>query len=557
MSLFIFSILTNFVYYCAGYIIQPHNKFGDNSIFFTFFLGTITISLLGLFLNFFFPLDRLINSLIYISIILIFFFRNKFNVDKKVFFFLIISSLITFLLIIKSNVNRPDAGLYHLPFVSILNEHKIFFGLSNIHSRFAHISIVQYLSAINNNYIFFNNGISIPLASIVSFFYLYFIFDVWNIIKEKKSINVDKIFSMFILIYIAYKITRYSSFGNDAVAHLAYFYLISCVLKSNLKEVKINKILLISVFIFVNKVMLGLVFFIPLTIFLIQNNLKLGKILNQIFSLPILFLIIWLLKNIIISGCAIYPIKQSCIEKLPWTNIKQIQYAHIEGQAWSKGWPDRMNKKISMKEFSKNFYWINAWKQKHLKYVMSIILPYIMFLFLITIFIRIQNKHNKISNNADNDFKKKIWLTLLISLIGTFSFFSIFPLYRYGYSYLITLISLIFIIIIKKNTKVNGYIFISKLILILSILAFVGKQSQKLIINNKNGLWPNIYTLDHNITKKIFKKQKVQLDDNFHYFYASKGDNLCMYSKSPCTSYLVNESVRHIKKFTYSIFIIK
>ena len=447
--------------------------------------------------------------------------------------------------------------MYHLPFVSILNEHKIFFGLSNIHSRFAHISIVQYLSAINNNYIFFNNGISIPLASIVSFFYLYFIFDVWNILKEKKSINVDKIFSMFILIYIAYKITRYSSFGNDAVAHLAYFYLISCVLKSNLKEVKINKILLISVFIFVNKVMLGLVFFIPLTIFLIQNNLKLGKILNQIFSLPILFLIIWLLKNIIISGCAIYPIKQSCIEKLPWTNIKQIQYAHIEGQAWSKGWPDRMNKKISMKEFSKNFYWINAWKQKHLKYVMSIILPYIMFLFLITIFIRIQNKHNKISNNADNDFKKKIWLTLLISLIGTFSFFSIFPLYRYGYSYLITLISLIFIIIIKKNTKVNGYIFISKLILILSILAFVGKQSQKLIINNKNGLWPNIYTLDHNITKKIFKKQKVQLDDNFHYFYASKGDNLCMYSKSPCTSYLVNESVRHIKKFTYSIFIIK
>ncbi len=285
--------------------------------------------------------------------------------------------------------------------------------------------------------------------------------------------------------------------------------------------------------------------------------MKLDKILNQIFSLPILFLIIWLVKNIIISGCVIYPIKQSCIEKLPWTNIKQIQYAHTEGQAWSKAWPDRINKKISMKEFSKNFYWINAWKQKHLKYVMNIILPYIIFLILITIFIRIQNKQNKISNNENNDFKKKIWLTLLISLIGTFSFFLIFPLYRYGYSYLITLISLLFIIVIKKNTKVNGYIFISKLILILSILAFVGKQSQKLIVNNKNGLWPNIYTLDNNITKQIFKKQKVQLNDNFHYFYANKGDNLCMYSKSPCTSYLVNENIKHIKKFTYSIFIIR
>lgn len=55
--------------------------------------------------------------------------------------------------------------------------------------------------------------------------------------------------------------TRYSSFGNDAIAHLAYFYLISCILKNNLKEININKILLISVFIFLNKPMLGLVFF--------------------------------------------------------------------------------------------------------------------------------------------------------------------------------------------------------------------------------------------------------------------------------------------------------
>ncbi len=556
MSILVFSILTNFVYYCAGYIIQPQKKFSDHSIFFTFLVGTIVVSFLGLFLNFFFALDQLTNSLIYILIIVIFFLKNKLNINRKIFFFLILSSIITFLLIIKSNINRPDAGLYHLPFISILNEHKIFFGLSNIHSRFGHVSIMQYLSAINNNYIFLNNGISIPLASIVSFFYLYFFFDTFNAVK-KKSINFDKIFSLFILIYIAYKITRYSSFGNDAVAHLSYFYLISCVLKSNLKEININKIVLISVFIFVNKPMLGLVFLIPLTIFLIQNNLKLGKIFNQIFSLPILFLIIWLIKNVIISGCAVYPIKHSCIEKLPWTNIKQIQYAQTEGRAWAKAWPDRIDKKISMEEFNKNFYWINAWKQKHLKYIINIILPYIIILLLVTVFIKIKTKHDKISNNKVNDFKKRIWLTLSTSLIGTFSFFLIFPIYRYGYSYLITLISLIFMIAIKKNIKVKGYLFISRLILILSILAFVGKQSQKIIVNNKNDLWPNIYTLDANTKKNIFKKQKIHLDENFQYFYANKGDNLCMYSKSPCTSYLINENVKHIKKFTFSIFILR
>ena len=559
MSILIFSILTNFIYYCAGYISQQQNKFDDNSIFFTFLLGTIIISSLGLFLNFFFPLDQLTNSLIYISIIVIFFFKKKLNIDKKIFFFLITSSLITFLLIIKSNVNRPDAGLYHLPFISLLNEHKIFFGLSNIHSRFAHTSIAQYLSAINNNYFFFNNGISIPLASIVSFFYLYFFLDVFNIIREKKTADVGKIFSLLILIYIAYKMTRYSSFGNDAIAHLAYFYLISCILKNNLKEININKILLISVFIFLNKPMLGLVFFIPLTIFLIQNNLKLFRIINQIFSLPILLLVIWLIKNVITSGCAIYPIKYSCIKKLPWTNIQQIQNSQIEGQAWSKAWPDRLNKEISMKEFNKNFNWLNAWKQKHLKYIINIIIPYILILFIIIVFLKFNSTHTKTSNNRDinRDEKKRIWLALLVSLIGTFSFFLIFPIYRYGYSYIITLISLTFILSIKKNAKVNRYIFLSKLILILSIFAFLGKQSQKIIGNVENSLWPNIYTFDPNVKKKIYTKQKIQLEDDFYYYLANKGDGLCMYSKSPCTSYLVNKNVKHLKKLNYSIFVIK
>ena len=552
MDILIFSILTNFVYYCSGYLVLSRSKFDDNSNFFTFFIGTIAISSVGLLLNFFIPLSQLTNTLVYILIIIIFLFKTKYNFDKKIFLFLIISSLLTFLLIIKSNVNRPDAGLYHLPYISILNENKIFFGLSNIHSRFAHVSIIQYLSAINNNYLFLNNGISIPLASIVSFFYLYFFFDVWTIIKDKEHINISKIFSLFILIYISFKITRYSSFGNDAVAHLSYFYLISCILRNTLKEVNFSKILLISVFIFINKPMLGLVFLIPSTIFLIKNNFKFIKIFNPIFSLPILLLSIWLIKNIIISGCVIFPIKNTCIEKLPWTNIQQIKSSQTEGQAWSKGWPDRDDKKISMQEFSKDFNWVSAWKKKHMKYILNIITPYIVVLLLIIIFIKNRTKIHNSSKNKDNDLLIRLWLSILTSLIGTFSFFLIFPIYRYGYSYLITLISLLFIITINNNTKSIKNIFIFKFFLILSLIAFMAKQSQKLLVNNENGRWPNIYTLD----AKIGKKQKIQIKDNFYYYYSEEGERLCMYSNSPCTSHMINKNIKHIKKLTYSIFLV-
>ena len=552
MDILIFSILTNFVYYCSGYLVLSRSKFGDNSNFFTFFIGAIAISSVGLLLNFFIPLSQLTNTLVYTLIIIIFLFKTKLNFDKKIFLFLIISSLLTFLLIIKSNVNRPDAGLYHLPYISILNENKIFFGLSNIHSRFAHVSIIQYLSAINNNYLFLNNGISIPLASIVSFFYLYFFFDVWTIIKNKEHINISKIFSLFILIYISFKITRYSSFGNDAVAHLCYFYLISCILKNTLKEVNFSKILLISVFIFINKPMLGLVFLIPSTIFLIKNNFKFIKIFNPIFSLPILLLSIWLIKNIVISGCAIFPIKSSCIEKLPWTNIQQIKSSQTEGQAWSKGWPDRDDKKISMQEFSKNFNWVSAWGKKHMKYILNIITPYIVILLLIIIFIKNRTKIHKSSKNKDKDLLIRLWLSILTSLIGTFSFFLIFPIYRYGYSYLITLISLLFIITINNNTKSIKNVFIFKFFLILSLIAFMAKQSQKLLVNNENGRWPNIYTLD----AKIGKKQKIQIKDNFYYYYSEEGERLCMYSNSICTSNMINKNIKHIKKLTYSVFLV-
>ena len=552
MDILIFSILTNFVYYCSGYLVLSRSKFGDNSNFFTFFIGAMAISSVGLLLNFFIPLSQLTNTLVYILIIIIFLLKTKLNFDKKIFLFLIISSLLTFLLIIKSNVNRPDAGLYHLPYISILNENKIFFGLSNIHSRFAHVSIIQYLSAINNNYLFLNNGISIPLASIVSFFYLYFFFDVWTIIKNKEHINISKIFSLFILIYISFKITRYNSFGNDAVAHLSYFYLISCILRNTLKEVNFSKILLISVFIFINKPMLGLVFLIPSTIFLIKNNFKFIKIFNPIFSLPILLLSIWLIKNIIISGCVIFPIKNTCIEKLPWTNIQQIKSSQTEGQAWSKGWPDRDDKKISMQEFSKDFNWVSAWGKKHMKYILNIITPYIVVLLLIIIFINNRTKNHKSSKNKDKDLLIRLWLSILTSLIGTFSFFLIFPIYRYGYSYLITLISLLFIITINNNTKGIKNVFIFKFFLILSLIAFMAKQSQKLLVNNENGRWPNIYTLD----TKIGKKQKIQIKDNFYYYYSEEGERLCMYSNSPCTSYMINKNIKHIKKLTYSIFLV-
>ena len=91
------------------------------------------------------------------------------------------------------------------------------------------------------------------------------------------------------------------------------------------------------------------------------------------FSFPTLFLYLWLIKNIIISGCFIYPVKITCVENLPWTNVQQIVNVNIESQAWSKAWPDRIDQNITLEEFNKSFNWVNAWGQKHLIHILNII----------------------------------------------------------------------------------------------------------------------------------------------------------------------------------------
>ena len=74
----------------------------------------------------------------------------------------------------------------------------------------------------------------------------------------------------------------------------------------------------------------------------------------------IFFLLLWLLKNIIVSGCAIYPIKITCISGIKWSTINNqtinTENAHIEIEAWSKGYPDQKeyNQRDFIKEFTNN-----------------------------------------------------------------------------------------------------------------------------------------------------------------------------------------------------------
>lgn len=510
-------------------------------------LGTSLICIISLFLNFFLPLTKFLNTTI-ILIVLFFYIlqclKNKKVIEIKLIF---LTTIISFIIICSNNIYRPDAGLYHLPFISILNENKILIGLSNLHFRFGHISIIQYGSAIFNNNIFGNEGILILPSLIFSYFFIFCLRLILNL-KYSNHYNPKLFFfTNGIFIYFLYKMNNYNNFGNDIPGHIFIFYIILLFLKSenNLNKNTFSKILYFSIFATLIKSTLILIFLIFLFYpFKFLNN-QIGYKNFIIFSL----IIVWFFKNILISGCFLYPIKSTCLNT-SWTNTEEVDVASISSEAWSKAWSDQKELKLDQKIFIKNFNWIETWSQKHLIRIINILMPFILVILLLVFMI------SKKSNNEIKINNKLFDSIFLFSLVSSLVWFLKFPMYRYGASYLVLLIlSIIYLSFSSfvknyqtKKIEKNLRIFYS-----LFFLVLLTKNSMRIYdnINSEwlNYPWPRIYSETNE--NKIIDNKKI-LSKTGEIIYYMPNQRMCMYSKSPCTHY--NKKIKIENKWGYKIF---
>ena len=350
------SILSSFILISSGFFLKKKKKLEVVDICEIAFFGAIFLSFISIALNFILPINRLLSNIVFISLIILFIlsYKNFYNL-KNICVTILCTGCITSLILTLDNIYRPDAGLYHLPYTNIINENNIIIGLANIHFRFGHISVIQYLNAIFNNQILGTHGILLPTATIFSYFLVY-------LIQEIKNNFDKKIFGTFIFLiftYTLYGYNRYSEFGNDATAHIYLFLVFIFFLKEfdkeNIKVNLINKLLLLSIFSFLQKTTMLIGIFIPLyCYFFLKDKIK---VINFTNFFSFLFVLIWLIKNILISGCLIYPISITCFDKLNWySNEKNYQisapYQSLENESWSKGWPDKKDQKLNFDEYN-------------------------------------------------------------------------------------------------------------------------------------------------------------------------------------------------------------
>ena len=539
-----------FCTYFLNQNIYENCKFYENSLF-----GIICLSFLALIINFIAPLSKIIGTTLFLgSFILFIIYLLKSKYKKNLLLYIFYTSTITFFLIFLSNINRPDAGLYHLPYTSLVNESKIILGSTNIHFRFGHISIMQYVLAIYNNYLFSTSIITIPLASLVSVFFVYLVKEFYLLFNLKRSISI---LIFLILIFSIFNFNRYSSLGNDAPAHIYFFLLIIYFLKINIlsecDKITFFKICIISIFLATLKLFLTITLIIPAIIFL-ASRYKKGITFNKsilIFSVLGLF---WLLKNVLVSGCLFYPVQKTCFKSLVYYDHEQTKEAEYAGEAWAKGWSDQKGEILKYEDYNKNFNWFKTWSKKHLKKIIEKISPFLAFLILLTIVLIYKKRLSKEKYKLKILNQKRLFQLFIMNLFFLFLWFFKFPIFRYGLSFIGLLMIIITYILISNFVSFNNKKIFS-IFIIIGFTAFFIKNSIR--INDKlnnhyfDYPWPQIYSLNVK-DKNNPKKFEMIINKNQNIYYYSNQE-LCMYSKSPCSNYNL-QKLNKRKVFSYDLY---
>ncbi len=342
---------------------------------------------------------------------------------------------------------------------------------------------------------------------------------------------------------------RFGEYGNDAPAHFLMFFLVSEIIKNfhNTKIKDISNYFLLSIFIIMNKVILITSILFPMVFFL-KNKITF-KILDKKFFFIFLFLILWSLKNILVSGCFLYPLKISCLSNLSWGNIEKASNVSIENEAWAKGWPDYRKtniNKVSQSEYREDFLWLKTWANNHFLIILKILIPYISLLTIVLIiFILKSERRTKLKK------EKFIYIILAVSLIGILVWFYKVPTFRYGYSYIILFISIIFAIIGSKFLSKKKSILIFKYLIVFLLIIFSLKNLNRIIFENKNYFnypWAKFYS--YNTDNKILNHKYKVINNKKIY---TPLNEYCMYSKAPCGKIHKNLKIEYKKNYLFML----
>lgn len=368
--------LFNLIIFILGRSLTNYLKFNNNIIYIDLICGVFILGCISFILNFFVGLDNIFVKLLIFSFIL-YGLKNLNTNEFKNYILLIFLSVLIFPLIIYMGPGY-DGGLYHLPHQNLIKNEKIIFGVGNIR-RFGFGSINEYISALlwlKENFV---------LLKFLQGTYLVILF--CFIIESIKKININ-IKIIIPIIFLLPLLQRYFTLAYTFTdISTTIFYLISFVhgygffLKKKIQKNFIKKeitIFLILIFLTVSMKPTGsLIIFYCVNVFIfliLKFSLSFKFFLNFLWMYLIFFF--WYLKNLISTGCLIYPIIPTCFKFLEWSSYNNSIFEYESAKSFARQ-PFAGNEPL----FNWNWltdYWINVYD----KFLISFIFANLLIIFL-------------------------------------------------------------------------------------------------------------------------------------------------------------------------------
>ena len=414
-------------------------------------VGIIFLLFLSFILHIFFPLDLVTNSIIFLSLIILFIINNfkQLKKTKKFNYKIIIFSLIiVFIMTLKYKPNE-DYGYYHLPYIINLISDKIIFGLANLQLQFAWNSSWLNFSSIFN--LPFIEVRGTQLSNSILFFFVISLF-LLKLFFVKNKNSVSFLFLLFLSCYTLIKFSRITEHGFDFPANifllLSFYYFIKIFEETDrsLTEKYFLLILFFSLFSILIKLS---TFASPLLVFssfiyIIKRKINLRFLIIPLIFSSLLFLL-WLFQQFIFSGCLVPFFKFTCQESISWYNSGISEAVSGATGAVNKSF-GQYSGNLSMEEYVKDFNWVSTWINRNFvefsEHILAISIP-----MLILIIFNIKNFFSdKYEMKKIND-KFFFYITCLIFLFFSLTVWFIkSPVIRFGVPYIFIFFFFLFII---------------------------------------------------------------------------------------------------------------
>lgn len=399
--------------------------FGLPYYFFYILISIFFIGNLQFLLNFFFPGKIILRILYFVGSLLIIYnikvrpVINLKNLNPYIQVFipicLSISSYGMWL--------HYDSGLYHLNHQLWINESKIIFGLSNLNIWYSWSGMYEYISSL---LWLENNFIQLHYLNLIFFCVLFSFLSIS--LTTKKSMFYRNV-SIAILIFSILDnfgigggnngFITIQTIGKPDVAFGVLFFLATILIFNSIATNSIDskELFIITMFqVFLIQLKTFGYFLSPLYLFYFyklikKENQNIKSLLIKVLP-PGFILFFWYIKNIITSGCILFPIENLCFSQFSWYEEGTARSIAI----WGRDTP-------RVYKFDQSFFeWFRVWYElDHNKQVGPNFLITVLVIFLFKIIF------------LSNERKKESKYLLIFILFLLFSWLSTGAVVRFGF----------------------------------------------------------------------------------------------------------------------------